>query len=99
MPAMFTLIYAPKAAKALAHLRSTDARRHRKVAARLARLSADPRDPSLNNHPVQGADATAWGSQLWFAYLETSTPAAWRAVWAYGPERGQISVLWAGPHP
>ena len=56
-------------------------------------------------------DTTAWphmkiedltrkyGIKIFQSYLESKTPAAGRMFWAYGPDKGDITVLAVEPHP
>jgi hypothetical protein len=37
--------------------------------------------------------------EVFEAYAENKTPAAWRIFWYYGPDRKQITILTITPHP
>ncbi len=37
--------------------------------------------------------------KVWQSYLENHTPAAGRISWAYGPGKGEITILAVEPHP
>jgi len=37
--------------------------------------------------------------KVWQSYLENRTPAAGRIFWAYGPGKGEITILAVEPHP
>ena len=40
-----------------------------------------------------------YGVKVWQSYLENRTPAAGRIFWAYGPGKGEITILAVEPHP
>ena len=64
----------------------------------LGYLSVDPRHNSLASHEIN--DLTRkYGFKIFQSYLENKTPAAGRMFWAYGPEKGDITVLAVEPHP
>src|SRR6476646_1611773 len=61
-------------------------------------LSANPRHNSLASHEIE--DLTRkYGIKIFQSYLESKTPAAGRMFWAYGPDKGDITVLAVEPHP
>jgi hypothetical protein len=39
------------------------------------------------------------GEEVFEAYAENKTPAAYRIFWHYGPKKGQISVVAITAHP
>lgn len=64
----------------------------------LGYLSANPRHNSLASHEIE--DLTRkHGIKIFQSYLENKTPAAGRMFWAYGPEKGDITILAVEPHP
>src|SRR5437870_8600670 len=64
----------------------------------LGYLSVDPRHNSLASHEIN--DLTRkYGFKIFQSYLENKTPAAGRMFWAYGPDKGDITVLVVEPHP
>ncbi|HWQ93047.1 MAG TPA: hypothetical protein VN673_15330 [Clostridia bacterium] len=64
----------------------------------LGYLSENPRHPSLQTHEID--DLTdRYGFKVFEAYLENNTPSAGRVFWAYGPDKGDITVLGVEPHP
>jgi hypothetical protein len=64
----------------------------------LGYLSVDPRHNSLASHEIN--DLTRkYGFKIFQSYLENKTPAAGRMFWAYGPEKGDITVLAVGTAP
>jgi hypothetical protein len=64
----------------------------------LGLLSANPRHRSLQTHEID-ALTDKYGFKVFEAYLENKTPAAGRVFWAYGPDRGDITILGVEPHP
>ena len=64
----------------------------------LGYLSANPRHNSLASHEIE--DLThKHGIKIFQSYLENKTPAAGRMFWAYGPNKGDITILAIEPHP
>lgn len=64
----------------------------------LGYLSANPRHNSLASHEIQ--DLTRkHGIKIFQSYLENRMPAAGRVFWAYGPDKGDITILAVEPHP
>jgi len=64
----------------------------------LAYLSVNPRHNSLASHEIE--DLTRkHGIKIFQSYLENKTPAAGRMFWAYGPDKGDITILAIEPHP
>jgi hypothetical protein len=64
----------------------------------LGYLSANPRHNSLASHEID--DLTRkHGIKIFQSYLESKTPAAGRMFWAYGPDKGDITILAIEPHP
>jgi len=70
----------------------------KKLVKALRFLSDNPRHPSLQTHEIDALSAK-YGFKVFEAYLENNTPAAGRIFWAYGPERGDITILGVEPHP
>ena len=64
----------------------------------LCYLRENPRHPSLNSHDID-ALSRRYGFKVWQSYLENRKPAAGRLFWAYGPDRGEITILGIEPHP
>ena len=64
----------------------------------LGYLEQNPRHNSLASHEID--DLTRkHGFKIFQSYLENATPAAGRLFWAYGPDKGDITVLAVEPHP
>ena len=61
-------------------------------------LESNPRHPGLNTHKfssIQGAN----GEEVFEAYAENKTPAAYRIFWHYGPGKNKITVIAIISHP
>ncbi len=70
----------------------------KKLVKTLGYLALNPRHNSLASHEID--DLTRkYGFKVFQSYLENATPAAGRVFWAYGPEKGEITVLAVEPHP
>lgn len=64
----------------------------------LGLLEVNPRHPGLKTHKFSSLRGPE-GEDVFEAYAESKTPAAYRIFWYYGPERGVITVLAITPHP
>lgn len=60
-------------------------------------LSANPKHPGLNSHPLAGAEK-ALGVKVWTSYVQNRTPQAHRILWTYGKKKDEIVVLYVIPH-
>jgi hypothetical protein len=61
-------------------------------------LGNNPRHHSLQTHEIETL-SDKYGFKVFEAYLENNTPAAGRVFWAYGPDKGDITILGVEPHP
>ena len=64
----------------------------------LAYLQINPRHPSLNTHKYTSINGPC-GEEIFEAYAENRTPAAYRIFWYYGPQKKQITVVAITNHP
>jgi hypothetical protein len=64
----------------------------------LGYLASDPRHNSLASHEISDL-SRKFGIKIFQSYLENRTPAAGRIFWAYGPDKGDITILAIEPHP
>lgn len=70
----------------------------KKLVKALGHLQENSRHNSLASHEIE--DLTRkYGMKIFQSYLENHTPAAGRLFWAYGPDKGDITVLAVEPHP
>ncbi len=73
-------------------------KRYKAVKKTLELLAADPRHHSLQTHKYSSLKGPN-GEEVFEAYAEQNTPAAYRIFWYYGPDKGQITVFAITPHP
>src|SRR6516165_4968036 len=84
--------------KQKAELDKNEERFFKKFVKALGYLSENPRHNSLVSHEID--DLTRkYRIKIFQSYLESKTPAAGRMFWAYGPDRGDITILAIEPHP
>jgi hypothetical protein len=70
----------------------------KKLVKTLRFLGHNPRHPGLESHEIDDLTRKC-GIKIFQSYLENNTPAAGRLFWAYGPEKGDITILAIEPHP
>jgi hypothetical protein len=64
----------------------------------LGLLQANPRYPGLNTHKYSSLVGPN-GEEVFEAYAENRTPAAYRIFWHYGPEKNIITIIAITAHP
>ncbi len=64
----------------------------------LGYLSVDSRHNSLASHEIEDL-SRRHEIKIFQSYLENKTPAAGRMFRAYGPDKGDITILAVEPHP
>ncbi|NOY94699.1 MAG: hypothetical protein GXP55_26270 [Deltaproteobacteria bacterium] len=96
----FELLFTDEARANLQTLQADAGLRKRLSAVRkaLGYLELDPRHPSLNTHKFSALRGPS-GQEIFEAYAENRTPAAFRIFWHYGPDKGQITIVAITPHP
>jgi hypothetical protein len=96
----FELFFTPQAEADLDMLEAEAglAKRLKAVRKALGLLETNPRHPGLNTHKFSSLKGPG-GEEVFEAYAENRTPAAWRIFWYYGPEMKQITILAITPHP
>lgn len=96
----FELLFTERASSQLDALESDDglAKRLKAVRKALGILETNPRHPGLNTHKFVSIKGPG-GEEVFEAYAENKTPAAWRIFWMYGPGRNKITILAITPHP
>jgi len=63
-------------------------------------LQTNPRHPSLQTHIFHSLEHPYNPRENVFeAYVQQHTPAAYRLFWCDGPQKGQITVIAITPHP
>lgn len=63
----------------------------------LAYLEKNPRHPSLNTHKYTAFENCDY--EIFEAYAENKTPAAYRIFWHYGPNKKEITIIAITAHP
>lgn len=64
----------------------------------LGYLETNPRHPSLNTHKYSAITGTN-GEEIFEAYAENKTPAAYRIFWFYGTDKKEITIIAITAHP
>ncbi|MFN7098257.1 MAG: hypothetical protein ACK4PR_11985 [Gammaproteobacteria bacterium] len=64
----------------------------------LGYLETNPRHPSLNTHKYSSLSGPN-DEEIFEAYAENNTPAAYRIFWYYGPGKKEITILAITEHP
>lgn len=64
----------------------------------LGYLETNPRHPSLNTHKYNSLQGKN-GEDIFEAYAENNTPAAYRIFWHYGPGKKNITIIAITEHP
>jgi hypothetical protein len=96
----FSLSFTPVAKEDLRELKTSQhfEKRFKAVSKALKYLQENPRHPSLQTHKfisLFGPD----GEEVFEAYAEQDTPAAYRIFFYYGRTRGEIVIIAITPHP
>jgi hypothetical protein len=73
-------------------------KRYKAVTKTIQFLSSNPRHQGLNTHQFTSLSGPK-GEKIFEAYVEQSTPAAYRIFWFYGPDKNQITITAITPHP
>lgn len=103
---MYELRFSDEARKILTLLASgkkQDPKKAKKVRNTLDRISEDPTYPSLKSHVYNDTEKKYSDGKvkIFTSYVENDTPGAWRILWKYGPNDGEIeiiTILWLGSH-
>ncbi len=96
----FALKFTPQAEADLKSLEEDNSLSKRLKAVRkaLGHLEINPRHPGLNTHKYNALSGPN-GEEIFEAYAENKTPAAYRIFWFYGPEKKEITIIAITPHP
>ena len=94
----FRLEFQPEAEAVLTDLQQTNPKKYRKVLKTLGLMQTNIRHPSLKTHKYQSLTGLN-GEEVFEAYVENRTPAAFRIFWHYGRRKGVIIILTITPHP
>ena len=96
----YKLVFTKQANDDLDQLEQHHAHKKRLKAVRkaLGYLELNPRHPSLNTHKYFSIKGYH-GEEIFEAYAENNTPAAYRIFWHYGPDKQTITVIAITSHP
>ncbi len=94
----FKLEFTTEAKEALANLEQTDPKKHKKVLKTLGLMQTNLQHPSLNTHKFDSLSGPE-DEEVFEAYVENKTPAAFRVFWYYRPGKGVITIIAITPHP
>lgn len=96
----FKLFFTQQAQNDLSDLEndSTLFKRLKAVRKTLGYLETNPRHPGLNTHKFTSLKGPH-NEEVFEAYAENNTPAAYRIFWYYGPNKNNITILAITPHP
>ena len=92
------LQYSTEAREVLVNLEQTDPKKYRKVLKTLGLMSTNLRHPGLKTHKYESLEGPN-REEIFEAYVENETPAAFRVFWYYGPGKSVITILAITPHP
>lgn len=97
---MFQLKFTREAESQLGELESNPSllKRFKSVRKALGYLQTNPRHPGLNTHKYSSL-AGQNGEEIFEAYAENNTPAAYRIFWHYGPGKKYITIVAITAHP
>jgi len=73
-------------------------KRLKSVQKALGLLQTNRRHPSLHTHKYESLRGPR-GEEVFEAYAENRTPAAYRIFWFYGPGKDEITIVAITPHP
>lgn len=79
-------------------LANQDPKKHKKVLKTLGLMEVNLRHPGLKTHKFSSLEGPN-GEEVFEAYVENKTPAAFRIFWFYGPNPEEITVVAITPHP
>lgn len=96
----FQLKFTQEADENLRALETDKGREKRLKAVRkaLGFLEVNPRHQGLNTHKYSSLKGPK-GEEVFEAYAENNTPAAYRIFWHYGPGKNEITVIAITAHP
>lgn len=96
----FKLLFTYEAASQLKTLESDKGlkKRLKAVLKALAYLENNPRHQGLNTHKYTSLQGPK-GEEVFEAYAENQTAAAYRIFWHYGPGKKVLTIIAITPHP
>jgi hypothetical protein len=94
----FKLKFTTEAKNSLTNLQKADPKKYKKVLKTLGLMEINLRHPSLNTHKYDSISGPN-DEEVFEAYVENKTPAAFRVFWYYGPNRNELTILTITLHP
>ena len=96
----FKLLFTDEANKNLDEIEKDAglAKRLKAVRKALGYLETDPRHPGLHTHKFTSLIGPN-GEEVFEAYAESKTAAAYQIFWFYGPDKKEITIVAIIPHP
>ena len=96
----FKLLFTDQAASDLEQLENEKSllKRLKAVRKALGYLEKNPRHPALNTHKYSSIKGPN-NEDVFEAYAENKTPAAYRIFWYYGTGKNKITILTITSHP
>lgn len=96
----FSLKFTPEAASQLKDLEKDKGlkKRLKAVQKALGYLETNPRHPGLATHKYTSLHGEN-GEEIFEAYAQNQTSAAYRIFWFYGPGKKEITIVAITPHP
>jgi hypothetical protein len=94
----FRILLSAEANDIYDRLAEFDPPKFRKVQKTLGLMETNLRSPGLKTHKYLSLKGPN-GEEVFEAYVENRTPAAFRVFWCYGPDQGSITVLSITAHP
>jgi len=96
----FNILFTEQAKQDIEKLESdrTLAKRLKAVRKAMSHLQLNPRHPGLRTHKYHSICGKN-GEEIFEAYAENKTPAAYRIFWHYGPSNKDITILTIVSHP
>jgi hypothetical protein len=96
----YRLEFLPQAVEDLSELENNPAlqKRFKAVRKALGYLSLNPKHTGLTTHKFSSKKGPG-GEEVFEAYAENNTPAAYRIFWYYGPDKNIITIIAITLHP
>ncbi len=94
----FDLVFQPEAEETLNKLEQIDPKKSKKVLSTLGKMQTNMRYPGLRTHKYNSLSGPE-GEEVFEAYVENQTSAAYRVFWYYGIGKNVITILAITPHP
>lgn len=94
----FKLKFTTQGKNALTNLQKAAPKKYKKVLKTLGLMEVNLRHPSLNTHKYDSISGPN-DEEVFEAYVENKTPAAFRVFWYYGPNRDELTILTITHHP